>query len=61
MRLSSSSLALPCSCASALGRLPPCNNTWDSVILVPVKDVWAAHALPAWLAFRRPIAEGLSA
>ncbi|MDQ7988594.1 MAG: FtsX-like permease family protein [Candidatus Dactylopiibacterium sp.] len=31
---------------TVVGRLPPRHNAWDSAILVPVEDVWAAHDLP---------------
>ena len=31
---------------TVVGRLSPRHNVWDSAILVPVEDVWAAHALP---------------
>ncbi|SDH72851.1 FtsX-like permease family protein [Propionivibrio dicarboxylicus] len=29
-----------------IGRLPPRGNIWDTAILIPVEDVWAAHGLP---------------
>ena len=31
---------------TVVGRLPPRNTVWDTAILVPVEDVWAAHGLP---------------
>ena len=31
---------------TVVGRLPPRHNVWDTVILVPVEDVWAVHGLP---------------